>query len=262
MKSPEELLHFAERLMAVEEIDCVTPDLNGIPRGKTMTVAGVLSGRRLQMARGVLLQCLMGGYPPTRFYGSDDSALALRAARAFDARFINVGGDFDGRLPVAAMGPAFARLSRSAADSGVGIAVEIVAWGNIPDPESATELLDHGGPNAGIVLDAWHIFRGGIALQRLAGLVADRIFCVQLSDAGQAIEGPLSRDTMRRRFCGEGVLPLGRFLDTLAQMGVSAPVACEVIAPEVAAMALDEAAQRAFATTREAVAGSEMKVRS
>ncbi|HEY8330989.1 MAG TPA: glutamine synthetase family protein [Pseudomonas sp.] len=79
MKSPEELLHFAERLMAVEEIDCVTPDLNGIPRGKTMTVAGFLSGRRLQMARGVLLQCLMGGYPPTRFYGSDDSDLALRA---------------------------------------------------------------------------------------------------------------------------------------------------------------------------------------
>ncbi|SFQ10123.1 glutamine synthetase [Geopseudomonas sagittaria] len=79
MKSPEELLQFAERLTAVEEIECVTPDLNGIPRGKTMTVEAFLSGRRLQLARGVLLQCLMGGYPPTRFYGSDDGDLALRA---------------------------------------------------------------------------------------------------------------------------------------------------------------------------------------
>ena len=79
MKSPEELLLFAERLAAVEEIDCVTPDLNGIPRGKTMTVEGFLSGRRLQLARGVLLQCLMGGYPPASFYGGDDGDLALHA---------------------------------------------------------------------------------------------------------------------------------------------------------------------------------------
>ena len=42
-----------------------------------MTAAGFLEGRRLQMARGVLLQCIMGGYPESRFYGSDDGDLAL-----------------------------------------------------------------------------------------------------------------------------------------------------------------------------------------
>ncbi|MGG2023913.1 MULTISPECIES: glutamine synthetase family protein [Pseudomonas] len=44
-----------------------------------MTAEGFLEGRRLQMARGVLLQCIMGGYPPARFYGSDDGDLALVA---------------------------------------------------------------------------------------------------------------------------------------------------------------------------------------
>ncbi|UVJ46487.1 glutamine synthetase family protein [Pseudomonas sp. LS1212] len=44
-----------------------------------MTLEGFLEGRRLQMARGVLLQCIMGGYPPMRFYGSDDGDLALVA---------------------------------------------------------------------------------------------------------------------------------------------------------------------------------------
>ncbi|MGH8380275.1 glutamine synthetase family protein [Pseudomonas sp.] len=44
-----------------------------------MTAAGFLEGRRLQMARGVLLQCIMGGYPAARFYGSDDGDLALVA---------------------------------------------------------------------------------------------------------------------------------------------------------------------------------------
>ena len=69
----------AERLTGIDEIECVTPDLNGVPRGKVMTAEGFLEGRRLQMARGVLLQCIMGGYPPAKFYGSDDGDLALVA---------------------------------------------------------------------------------------------------------------------------------------------------------------------------------------
>jgi glutamine synthetase len=67
----------AQRLMGIDEVECVTPDLNGIARGKVMTGEGFLQGRRLQMARGVLLQCIMGGYPPSRFYGSDDGDLAM-----------------------------------------------------------------------------------------------------------------------------------------------------------------------------------------
>jgi glutamine synthetase len=69
----------AQRLTGIDEIECVTPDLNGVPRGKVMTAEGFLEGRRLQMARGVLLQCIMGGYPPSCFYGSDDGDLALVA---------------------------------------------------------------------------------------------------------------------------------------------------------------------------------------
>lgn len=68
-----------EHLTGIDEIECVTPDLNGVPRGKVMTAEGFLEGRRLQMARGVLLQCIMGGYPPAKFYGSDDGDLALVA---------------------------------------------------------------------------------------------------------------------------------------------------------------------------------------
>lgn len=69
----------AEHLQGIDEIECVTPDLNGVPRGKVMTAEGFLEGRRLQMARGVLLQCIMGGYPPAKFYGSDDGDLVLLA---------------------------------------------------------------------------------------------------------------------------------------------------------------------------------------
>ncbi len=72
----------AEHLQGIDQIECVTPDLNGVPRGKVMTAEGFLEGRRLQMARGVLLQCIMGGYPPAKYYGSDDGDLALVAEPA------------------------------------------------------------------------------------------------------------------------------------------------------------------------------------
>lgn len=66
-----------EMLQDVSEVECVTPDLNGVARGKVMTQEGFMQGRRLQLARGVLLQCIMGGYPDASFYGSDDGDLAL-----------------------------------------------------------------------------------------------------------------------------------------------------------------------------------------
>jgi glutamine synthetase len=70
--------HFlAQRLSGVDQVECVTPDLNGVPRGKVMTAEGFLEGRRLQLARGVLLQCIMGGYPPSHYYGSDDGDIAM-----------------------------------------------------------------------------------------------------------------------------------------------------------------------------------------
>lgn len=66
-----------QQLAKVQEVACVIADINGIPRGKMMSRDGFLSGRRLQMARGILLQCIMGGYPPTHFYGADDGDVAL-----------------------------------------------------------------------------------------------------------------------------------------------------------------------------------------
>src|SRR3989338_5999908 len=70
----------AELLRCVDEVECVTPDLNGVPRGKVMTAEGFLEGRRLQLARGVLLQCIMGGYPAPCYYGSDDGELDGRSS--------------------------------------------------------------------------------------------------------------------------------------------------------------------------------------
>lgn len=51
------------QLQGIDEIECVTPDLNGVPRGKVMTAEGFLEGRRLQMARGC---CCNASWAATR----------------------------------------------------------------------------------------------------------------------------------------------------------------------------------------------------
>lgn len=68
-----------QRLAGVSEVECVIPDMNGVPRGKVVNAAAYIEGRQVQMARGVLVQCLMGGYPEPQYYGYDDSDFILRS---------------------------------------------------------------------------------------------------------------------------------------------------------------------------------------
>ncbi|TVP87497.1 MAG: glutamine synthetase [Pseudomonadaceae bacterium] len=78
MTSALSSLSLAQRLAGVSDVACVTADLNGVPRGKVMTQEGFIAGRRLHLARGVLLQCIMGGYPEPEFYGHDDGDLVMQ----------------------------------------------------------------------------------------------------------------------------------------------------------------------------------------
>ena len=69
----------SERLAGIAEVECVIPDMNGIPRGKLVNAQPYLQGRRVQMAHGVLVQCLTGEYPEPRYYGYDDSDFILHS---------------------------------------------------------------------------------------------------------------------------------------------------------------------------------------
>ena len=68
----------SQRLDGIGEVECLIPDMNGIPRGKVIHARNFIEGRRVQMAHGVLVQCLTGEYPDPRYYGYDDSDFILR----------------------------------------------------------------------------------------------------------------------------------------------------------------------------------------
>lgn len=184
-----------------------------------------------------------------------DERAAFDAARAYGARTLNVGSDFAQRnIAHDAMRRQFGALCGRAAVEGLEVALEIVPWSDVPGIEQAMALIE-GIPNAGLVIDSWHVFRGGIPLPAVAAIPGDRILCVQVNDADAEIRGPLAMDTQNRRPCGEGVFDLACFLASLASTGTTAPVSVEIISREQAALPADEAARRSIAGARRLVEG-------
>ncbi|MFN3547044.1 MAG: sugar phosphate isomerase/epimerase family protein [Mesorhizobium sp.] len=167
-------------------------------------------------------------------------ARSFDAARAIGAESVNVGADFAGRgFPLEHMVERFGALCGRAADRGLRIGLELVAWSDVSDVGTALRFLEPR--NAALVIDAWHVFRAGLPLSDLARIPADRVSCIQVNDAPAAVRGALADDTRHRLFCGEGVFDLTGFLKATERFGT--PVSVEIISPEVARMPLAEAAR-------------------
>ncbi|MCI5074444.1 sugar phosphate isomerase/epimerase [Oricola sp.] len=182
-----------------------------------------------------------------------DEATLHAAARAYGADSFNIGSDFQGRgIPRAVMKERLAGLCRRAGNAGLKVALEIVPWSDVPDVETALDMID-GIDNAGLVVDSWHIFRGGVPLSEVERIPGDRIFCVQVNDAEETVHGALSEDTTRRKPCGEGVFDLDAFLDSLNRAGADVPVSVEIISPQFAALDVESAARGSIAGARRLV---------
>jgi len=177
-------------------------------------------------------------------------------ADALGARHMNVGdvnpaGDLP---PLEVVAERFAGVCDRAAAHGLLVAIEFLPWTSIPDARMAWEIARRAGrPNGGILVDAWHYFRGGGGAPQLRAVPADRIVAVQLDDADPPNGAPFE-DTLRRRLPGEGTFDLVGFVRVLDDMGVEAPLSVEMIAPEHHARPLAEAARCAHDTTRAVVA--------
>jgi sugar phosphate isomerase/epimerase len=173
---------------------------------------------------------------------------AFRAAAAFGATVVNVGPDLGGHgLSLGTMQAKFRELCGRAAGHGISIALELVAWGNVRDVDTALDIIGDIA-NAGLVIDSWHVFRAGVPLADLKRIPASKVLCVQVNDADAEARGGLAADTMSRRLCGQGGFDLAGFATTLDAMGVAVPFSVEVISPEFAAFDLNEAAKASFDT--------------
>lgn len=189
--------------------------------------------------RGV--EFLTGWFLPGDEAAAAAERAAFDAAAAIGAGAVNVGADFQGRgIPRREMVAHFERLCARAADRGLAVALEFVAFSDVPDVRTALDFL--APPNAGLVVDCWHLFRGETPLADLALIPAGKIFCVQVSDAAAAPSGPLAEDTLDRLPCGDGAFDLAGFAAAVDRHAPGVPISVEIISPRYAAMSAAEAA--------------------
>jgi sugar phosphate isomerase/epimerase len=142
------------------------------------------------------------------------------------------------RLGLEFLGPLYMRTGR--AD---GPPVTPFIW-NMPD---AVALAKEVGPNAGVILDAWHWHHSGSTLADIAAAGKSRIVHVHVSDAKETPAADV-RDN-QRLMPGEGVIDLVGFFQALVKAGYEEGVSPEPLGRIAAGTAPAEAARLGLETT-------------
>jgi 4-hydroxyphenylpyruvate dioxygenase len=124
----------------------------------------------------------------------------------------------------------FRELGERAANHGVRVAFEALAWGrHVNDYRDAWEVVrraDH--PAVGLVLDSFHILARGTDLSPIRAIPKDRIFLVQLADAPLLDMDYLSWSRHYRCFPGQGNLAIESFMAALQVTGFDGLLSLEI----------------------------------
>jgi sugar phosphate isomerase/epimerase len=166
---------------------------------------------------------------------------------------IKVGGGVfeEGEPDLPAMRAAFAGLCERAAPLGIDIVIEFLPFASINTIDRGLAVLDGlGTTNGGLLVDTWHVHRGGMTAADIRKLPLQFLRAVELDDAGPEVLGTLFNDsTHYRRPCGEGVIDIPGQLQAILEVGYRGYFGVEIIAAYHRYLPLEIAAQRAFDTT-------------
>ena len=176
----------------------------------------------------------------------------FEVADALGARSLNAVDVFGGDWGLEEAAEAFAGLCRRAAEHGLLVHLEWLAWSRIPDMATALRIVElAGAPNGGINVDAWHFARTGEALDALAEVPGDVVLSVQIDDGPAEAEPDLVHATLHdRRLPGEGEFDLPGLVEVLGRIGAGAPLGAEVFSDDLHALGPVEAARRAGQSMR------------
>ena len=121
-------------------------------------------------------------------------------------------------------------LGELAADHGVKVAYEALAWGTfVNDFEHAWRIVaDADHPNLGTCLDTFHILSRAWDTEPIERIPGEKIFFVQVADAPKLSMDVLNWSRHYRVFPGEGQFDLPKFLGHVARTGYNGPVSLEV----------------------------------
>lgn len=183
----------------------------------------------------------------------------FEAAEALGARDVKIAPEIGAEaIDLPHLTESFAEICRDAARYGTSIALEVMPFSNVRTLETARAIVEGAAQgNGGLLLDIWHIARGGIPYADVADIPSEYIVSVELDDADADVVGTLWEDTIfQRRLCGEGVLNPPAFIEPIQKAGFDSFYSVEVISKQHRVLPPEEAARRSFETTMAQFAGT------
>lgn len=132
----------------------------------------------------------------------------------------------------------FGRLCEAAAQFSLGVGVEFMLYRDISTWREALDLVSSVNmPNAGLIMDVLHFYRGGGKVSDLSDIPVERFAYAQLSDCAAlspTLEELPSEARTSRLHLGDGAIALKELIATLPaglQMVIETPVAVEQTLP-------------------------------
>ncbi|MDR6711100.1 sugar phosphate isomerase/epimerase [Pseudomonas hunanensis] len=176
----------------------------------------------------------------------------LEAAKALGARSIKIGpGIGEDTADIDLMVKEFTLLSQQAAEVGANVVLEIMPFSNVRTIETALAIVEGANqPNGGLLLDIWHLQRGGIDFNDIAKIPARFIKSIELNDAHKYAIEPLWMDTIHKRVLpGDGTFDIPAFIKAVQAAGYEGPWGLEVLSDTHRKLPLELMANRAYEST-------------
>ncbi len=159
-------------------------------------------------------------------------AAALQLADAFESRYIQATGPYDGSIEDASS--RFGALCDRVADHGLVVGLEFLPFTNIVDARDALRIVEAADrANGGVCVDIWHHVRGANDLSLIEAIPGELITGVQINDgplhAPVESEYDYKNDCLRHRVPpGHGEFDVLGFVQLLRSKGVDVPWGLEV----------------------------------
>jgi sugar phosphate isomerase/epimerase len=176
----------------------------------------------------------------------------LEAAKALGARSIKIGpGIGEDTADIDVMVKEFTLLSQQAAEVGANVVLEIMPFSNVRTIETALAIVEGANqPNGGLLLDIWHLQRGGINFNDITKIPARFIKSIELNDAHKYAIEPLWMDTIHKRVLpGDGTFDIPAFIKAVQAAGYEGPWGLEVLSDTHRMLPLEQMANSAYEKT-------------
>jgi sugar phosphate isomerase/epimerase len=173
----------------------------------------------------------------------------IHIAHATGAGAINLVHMTGRPTPLGEMADAFGRACERAEREDLRLAIEFIPETGIRDFATAAAIVREAGhPRGSVLLDTWHLARGGGRLEDLTDDDLALVGGVQLSDRSpeQSSEPYVARKG--RKIPGDGALPLTQLTADLRRLHPDLPIGIEVLSDEVDELGLDAGARRLAAS--------------